>query len=142
VVTAAAPADAGRLDPDAADRLRRDGRLASPSGRTGQTLHVGRDWLDQIEADPAGHDPLEAATNFPGRLLVVHGDADPTVPPLDLERYRRARPDAEFALLPHANHVFNAPNPLPPDDELPTPTAELFDRVLEFLTPTYGTLWT
>lgn len=52
VVTAASPAEACRLEPEQRAMLRRAGRMASPSGRTGQLLHVGRDWLAEIEADP------------------------------------------------------------------------------------------
>ena len=43
-------------------------------------------------------------------LRVIHGDADPTVPPgdaFDLARAARVTP----VLVPGANHVFDTPNP-------------------------------
>ncbi|MEM6458113.1 MAG: alpha/beta fold hydrolase [Planctomycetota bacterium] len=141
VITAASPADAARLEPEARDRLLADGRLASPSGRTGQTLYVGRNWLTEIEADPAGHNPRRASAALGVRAVHLHGDADPTVDPADLDRYAAANPAAVTRRIAGANHVFNAPNPLPRDAELPGPTAALFDAVRETLGPLAGALW-
>ena len=132
VATAAAPADACRLDEDQRRQLRETGRLPSPSSRTGQLLHVGQEWLAEIEADPEGHEPLRAAANFGGMLLHLHGSEDDTVEVADLERYARANPSAQTAVIEGANHVFNAPNPLPPWAALPAATAELFQRVTGF----------
>jgi pimeloyl-ACP methyl ester carboxylesterase len=132
VITAATPADAVRLDPPQRKQLLDEGRIPSPSGRTGQRLHVGRDWLTQIEADPPAHDPLAAARRFPGSLLMLHGSADTTVPVEDLARYREQRPDAACHVIDGANHVFDAPNPLPDDAPLPKATAALFDHVVKF----------
>ena len=139
VITAASPADASRLTPDQADRLRQDGRLASPSGRTGQMLYVGRDWLTEIEADPAGHDPVRALAALSCPTLLIHGTDDDTVPASDLQRFADARPDAETLLIDGANHVFNAPNPLPLHDPLPPQTASLFDGMADFVGPIVGT---
>lgn len=129
VITAASPADANRLEPEQCDMLRRVGRLPSPSGRTGQMLHVGRDWLAEIEADPEAHDPLRASATVGDRVLHLHGSDDDTVPATDLQRFAAANPVAKTHLISGPNHVFNAPNPLPTDASLPGPTAELFDRV-------------
>ena len=136
IVTAASPADACRLDEDQRRQLRRDDRLASPSSRTGQTLYVGRAWLDEIEADPQAHDPLRAAARFPGHLLQVHGRDDATVPLHDLHRYAAANPRSQTRIIDHANHVFNASNPLPEDAPLPEVTAQLFDATTDFFRET------
>lgn len=140
VITAASPADASRLSPEQADQLRQEGRIASPSGRTGQLLYVGRDWLTEIEADPEGHDPVRALSGLTCPVLLLHGDADDTVPAEDMQRYAAAKPDAEAHLIPDANHVFNAPNPLPADAPLPPQTAELFDNISDFIGPILGVL--
>ncbi len=133
VVTAAAPADAVRLSAEDREYLRREGRLLSPSGRTGQDLYVGRAWLEEIETDPAWHDPLAAAAGLDAAMLVLHGSADRTVDPHDAERYTQAQPHAQRVMIQHGSHVFDAPNPLPPDAPLPAATASLIRQVIDFL---------
>ncbi len=140
VVTAASPADAQRLTEEQKDVLRRAGRIASPSGRTGQTLYVGAGWLAEIEADAASgggggaFDPLRAAGALTVPLLQLHGDADETVPVDDLFRYGGAAPAGERVVIEGATHVFNAANPMPPvSEQTPRPqTAELLERVVGF----------
>ncbi|MEM7627196.1 MAG: alpha/beta fold hydrolase [Planctomycetota bacterium] len=133
LITAASPADASRLPPEQAEQLHQDGRIASPSGRTGQLLYVGREWLTEIEADPAGHDPVLALSALACPTLLLHGDQDDTVPAADLERFAAVRPQAQTHLITGANHVFNAPNPMP-GNETPSPqTAQLFEHVARFV---------
>lgn len=141
VITAASPADAARLEPEQRDMLLRVGRLASPSGRTGQMLHVGRDWLAEIEADPDAHNPLLASAKLGNRAAHCHGDDDATVSVEDLPRYTAANPAATTEVIPSANHVFNAPNPLTIDADLPTQTAAMLDFVLDQVGPSCGVLW-
>lgn len=138
VITAATPADACRLEPGQREMLQSVGRLASPSGRTGQLLHVGRDWLDQIEGDPAAHDALRASTALGDRVVHIHGDADDTVPVDALHRFAAANPDAKTRVIAGANHVFNAPNPTPRDTTLPPQTAALFDQAVGAMRPALG----
>jgi alpha-beta hydrolase superfamily lysophospholipase len=133
VVTAASPADASRLTDEQAEILKRAGRMSSPSGRTGQELFVGRAWLDEIEADPEGHDPIRAAGNLGCPLLAIHGDDDDTVPVADVHRLTKSA-GTEPEVILDANHVFNAPNPMPkPEDQKPSEqTRQLFELVKEF----------
>ncbi len=135
VVSAAAPADACRLEPEQRAMLLRTGRVASFSSRTQQVLHVGRAWLEDIEADPEAVDPLRAVARLTAPLLLLHGDEDETVPPQDLRHLRAAAPaqaDVEAVMIPGANHVFNAPNPMPPEAEPSPQAAALFDRTIDF----------
>lgn len=133
VITAATPADAARLEPEQRDMLLRAGRVASPSGRTGQLLHVGRDWLAEIEADPQAHNPLLASAHLGGRAIHLHGDNDATIPVSDLSRFAAANPAAMTRVIAEANHAFNAPNPLGADTALPPQTDELFRSVFKAL---------
>ena len=118
------------------DQLRAEGRLLSPSGRTGQDLYVGLDWLEEIERDPDRLDPVLAVSGINCPMLVLHGDADETVPPACAERlHQAAKPRSERVTIAQANHVFNCPNPLPadtPTDALPPATAELIARSRAF----------
>lgn len=132
VVAAAAPADANRLNADDRNTLLTEGRLLSPSGRTGQDLFVGKQWLEQIDAEPRWHDPLAAAAELICPLLIVHGTGDTTVDIADAHRYADAQPNAHLVKIAGANHVFDALNPLPVDADFPASTRELFGAVISF----------
>ena len=112
LTAAAAPASCCTLSDADRERLLAEGRLPSPSGRTGQTLHVGRTWLSEQLDDPAAHDPISSAAAVADttRLLFVHGDADATVPVESAHAYHNAAA-SELAILDDADHVFNTPNP-------------------------------
>lgn len=136
LITAAAPDYACKMDDLVKDQLRAEGRLLSPSGRTGQQLYVGLDWLEEIERDPKRYDPILAASDIDCPTLILHGDQDDTVP-LDCARklHQAATPNSELAIVEGANHVFNAPNPLPADaslDDIPPQTRELIKRSVAF----------
>ncbi|MCC7203983.1 MAG: hypothetical protein IT441_02805 [Phycisphaeraceae bacterium] len=133
VITASAPDTACNLSEPEKSTLRRHGRLESLSSRTGQMLHVGVAWLQEIEADPAAFDPCRAAAALTCRLLVIHGDADTTVPHLAAEHLAQAAgPRASTRIIPGASHTFNAPNPLPHDAIPPPATARMIDAACDF----------
>jgi len=135
IITAAAPADASSLDDQQKQQLREEGRLPSPSGRTGQLLYIGKAWLEEMEASPRDFDPYLAASRLKCPRLIVHGDADDTVPVAAAHAYRDT-PDqiAELCIIDNATHTFNAPNPLPLDQTPPPQTEKLFDTVINFCT--------
>ena len=140
VVTAAAPADADRLSPKDAAALRRGEAIDSPSGRTGQTLRVMPGWLLEQDADPERHDPVRAAGALGAAgvpLRVVHGSEDRTVDPADADRLAGAA-GVEPVRIDGADHVFGAPNPMPPGAEPPAATRRLFEEVLGFLGEAFG----
>lgn len=87
------------------------GRLESPSGRTGQALWIDPVWLDEQDADPAGHDVLGLSARIDAPTLVVHGDADETVPVRCAGEIAAAVPGAELMIVPGGTHVFNTANP-------------------------------
>ncbi len=127
VITAAAPSACSRLDPETIDMLRRAGKVASPSSRTGQTLYVGRIWQDEIDEDPAWHDPRRAIADIKCPVMLIHGTDDTTVPLSEAEELHAARPDAKYTIIPGAGHTFNAPNPLPLDHRPPLETQQMID---------------
>lgn len=136
LIAAAAPDYACNLDESAREQLRAEGRLLSPSGRTGQALYVGAGWLEEIERDPAGYDPIAAASRVACPMLILHGDADETVPAsCAMKLHAAATPRSTLAVVRGANHVFNAPNPLPADTPIasyPLQTRELVRRSIDF----------
>lgn len=133
LVLAATPHRACTLSDEDRQTLHREGRLASPSARTGQTLYIGRQWLKEIEDDPDTHDPERAIAAADVPVLILHGTADTTVPVRAANRLRRAAPQwSTLHLIEGASHTFNAPNPLPLTETAPPATQELIEATCDF----------
>ena len=133
LITAAAPSRACHLDEAACDELRRAGRVASPSARTGQVLYVGGPWLVEIEAKPEAHDVLAAVRRAALPMLVVHGGGDETVPVSAAHELAGAAGErGQRMIIDAASHTFDAPNPLAIDAPLPAATARLIDEACSF----------
>lgn len=112
--------------------LKRIGRMPSPSSRTGQTLYVGRQSQDEIDEDPAWHDPCRAIAAITCPVMLIHGTEDTTVPIAEAHDLHHAKPDARLDIIPEAGHTFNAPNPLPLDQTPPTETQQMIDAACGF----------
>ena len=136
LITAAAPDYSCKMDDLAKDQLRAEERLCSPSGRTGQDLYVGLDWLEEIESAPDCYDPVRAAASVRCPMLIIHGDEDETVPTqCGHNLHQAASPNSELAIIQGANHVFNCNNPQPaetPIEQLTPQTRELVNRSVNF----------
>ena len=133
VITAASPSTTLFLDADQQALLRRSGRIESPSSRTGQTLYIGRDLLDEIDQNPRAFDPTVAASHLCRPLLVIHGKNDQTVPLTAADQLAEAAGShGHRHVVPDASHTFNAPNPLDPNVSPPKATAEMIGEVLAF----------
>ncbi len=119
--------------------LLRDGVLPTPSSRTGQTLRIGRAWLQEQLDDPAGHDlsALMAAITVP--VTLIHGADDPTVPATDAVRLAQCAPDrVHVQLIDGADHVFNTPNPFDPAATASSQLAEVEATILERVSDTFS----
>jgi alpha-beta hydrolase superfamily lysophospholipase len=131
LIAAASPDYCSNLDDDQKAMLRRRGYLISPSSRTGQDLRIGRAWQDEIDANPAAFDPRRAAAALQLPMLLIHGDADETVPVARAKSLAQASDfRAELVVIPGAGHTFNAANPMqtPP----PVETQLLFEAAVSF----------
>ncbi len=126
VITLAAPDTACSLPAEAREQMLDRGFGEVVSNRTGQTLRIGSDWLREQLEDPIGHDVHASAGAIRCPMLVLHGDADETVPAGAADRIASAARDATVRLIDGANHVFNVPNPLPGD----APASPEFETVL------------
>jgi pimeloyl-ACP methyl ester carboxylesterase len=136
VMTAAAPSSCNPLTGEQADELLEAGFLVSPSARTGQGLRIGRAFLTEQREDPAGHDLLALAGRITCPVLVIHGEKDPTVPGRCAEAIAAACRQATVRIIPGADHVYNTPNPLPPDAEASPQLAQLLEAVGAFAAET------
>jgi len=100
------------------------------SNRTGQTLRVGRAWLQELLDHPAAHDLTRHVRMIRCPMLFIHGREDPTVPPTCAHALETASSGrGEALLIDGGDHVFNTPNPFPPDAE-PSPQLAAAERAL------------
>ena len=133
-ITVAAPSSCCRDEAAVRAQFDADGHIVSPSARTGQTLRIERAWLDEQDADPEGHDLLRLAATIELPVLVIHGTDDPTVPASCAAEIASAvGHTAQSVLIDGANHVFNAPNPMPADAEPSEPLAQLLRHMTAFV---------
>jgi dienelactone hydrolase len=134
IITAAAPSYCNPFSQEESNLLLRQGWIESPSSRTGQKLRVGRAFLQEQLDDPEAHNVLAMTRRIRCPLLVVHGDADPTVPVTCGEQIAAAAGDrGELLVIPAADHVFNTPNPLPASAEPSRQLSALLKAMMEFL---------
>jgi len=135
VVTLNAPADCCRLSEDERRDLIERGHKEVTSGRTGQTLRVGRAWLEEQLADPEAHDLETQIARVVCPVLVMQGDADDTVA-LDEGRRLAHGAGTDLVVLEGGTHVLNVSNPADRDNLGPVfehATSEILGRVTQGL---------
>jgi pimeloyl-ACP methyl ester carboxylesterase len=101
--------------------------------RTGQQMPVKVSFLDDLDKNAARLDILAKAAEVTQPWLIVHGDDDPTVPLAHAQELKDAQPNAEFSVIPGADHVFGAMHPYTAT-ELPPPLLEFCKEAVLFLT--------
>ena len=79
--------------------------------RTGQELPLKVSLLDDLDKNQARLDIIAAAKRVKQPWLIVHGDADPTVPLSSAKDLHAAQPDTEFLIIPGADHTFGSSHP-------------------------------
>ena len=89
------------------------GRIESPSGRTGQMLHIGKCFLEEQLESPKRHDLLTLSAGITVPCLLIHGENDPTVSVSAAVTLSETIPNSILIRIPGGDHVFNTPNPFP-----------------------------
>jgi len=112
LVTWAAIGTIERFDAATRETWRRQGEIPVVNSRTGQQLHLGPDLLAEMEAKPPELDLLAAAGRRWAPWLIVHGDADESVPEAEGEALAAAAtPRKELLVISGGNHTFGARHP-------------------------------
>jgi len=136
VITVSAPDSINRMESEVREAMLRDGYIEIKSNRTGQTLRLGRRWLDEQINDPVNHDLLPLTRRIRCPVLALHGEVDPTVPAECAKHVadaaREDEGEAESHVISGADHVFNTPNPMPPDEPPSPQLQELVRRCIAF----------
>ncbi len=139
VITAAAPSALCRMDEPTRQAVLAQGFIETKSNRTGQTLRIGKAWLQEQIDDPPWHDLCARIRWIACPLLILHGQSDPTVPVQDARdladaaQSRTSEQTTEVCVVPDASHVFNTPNPMPRDQTPPKAFARLTDAITMFV---------
>jgi pimeloyl-ACP methyl ester carboxylesterase len=133
LATASAPCTCNPLTANETNLLLAQGWLVSPSSRTGQALRIGKAFLLEQQEDPDSHDLLALCARIQCRSLIVHGDQDATVPVEHAGRIAAALPrPPQLVIVRGGDHVFNTPNPDPPEAEASPQLSEVIDALGTF----------
>ncbi len=91
----------------------------------GRILHLSREFYEGMELSP-----VSAMKEYQGNVIIVHGEADDTVPPFTAKRTYESlttKKDKELVMIPCANHGFGLwNNRMGQSDILVGKTAEFF----------------
>jgi len=112
MVTWSAVATFDRLGEDEKAVWRENGEVMILNARTGQELPLGIEVLDDVEGQTVLLDIEAGAARRDAPWLIVHGEADETVPIAEARRLEAvAHPPAEFLAIPGAGHTFEVGHP-------------------------------
>ena len=82
-----------------------------PNKRTGQLMPLKVSLLDDLDKNTARLDIIAKAAQVKQPWLIVHGGEDTSVPVTHANELKAAQPEAEFLLIPGADHTFGASHP-------------------------------
>lgn len=116
-ISLSAPSRCNSLSNDEQEVLFANGRIESPSGRTGQMLYVGKRFLEEQLESPLEHELLELATKIEVPCLLIHGEIDQTVPVEAAKQLDSSIQHSTLNIIDGGDHVFNTANPFSIDSE-------------------------
>ncbi|MGD2115670.1 MAG: alpha/beta fold hydrolase [Acidobacteriota bacterium] len=116
LVTWAAVATFDRVGDDEKTAWRSEGELTVVNSRTGQSLPMGVEVLDDLEANREALDVTAAAARVRAPWLIVHGGDDESVPVEEARRLHQAAREGacerlELETIDGAGHTFGAVHP-------------------------------
>lgn len=118
--------------PGAVEQWRQEGVHWIANARTGQQLPLYLPFLEDVEAHPTQYGLQPALQKLTCPLLIIHGNADPSVPLTAAEQLHAWEPEASLVIIDQADHVFGGYHPYPLTT-LPLPSQQLLNHSLVFL---------
>ncbi|MGZ3765403.1 MAG: alpha/beta hydrolase family protein [Mucilaginibacter sp.] len=116
---------------EAEEQWKIQGLMYVHNARTGQQMPLKSTLLDDLDAHPARLNIIEKAAVLQQPWLIIHGDADTSVPVSHANELKAAQPNAELLIIPQADHTFGASHPYG-KDTLPEPLREFCTSAIEF----------
>lgn len=100
----------------------KEGVYYALNGRTKQQMPLYFQLYEDFAAAGDRYQVAKVLSTFEKPYLIIHGDADPGVPPAAAHELKKACSAAQLALIPGADHVFQGQHPytaahLPPESE-------------------------
>ncbi|QHS54357.1 alpha/beta hydrolase [Mucilaginibacter sp. 14171R-50] len=133
LVTMAAISSFYNLWPKEAERQwRLQGVMYMKNARTGQNMPYKSSLLHDLDANPKRLDIQAKAAQVAQPWLIIHGDADTSVPLSHAQQLHAAQPNAEFVIIPGADHTFGAVHPYT-EPQLPVSLLACCDIAVAFL---------
>lgn len=121
MVTWAAISHPNRFGPESIAAWERGETVAIVNSRTHQVLRLRRAILDELRADPERFDIAGHAARVVAPWLIVHGEADETVPSEEAQTLFRAALNAaggaRLRMVPQGGHTFGAVHPFAGETE-------------------------
>ncbi len=108
------------------------GVIFIPNSRTGQQMPLYYQLFEDYVHHQERLNIRQAVQNLTVPLLVIHGDADETVPVESAYELRNLHEHALMHIIPNGNHTFAGTHPFD-KSELPLPTQEAVARTISFL---------
>jgi pimeloyl-ACP methyl ester carboxylesterase len=115
----------------AEEQWKMQGIMYVHNARTGQQMPLKSTLLDDLNAHPSRLSITEKAAAVQQPWLIVHGDADTSVPVSHAEELKAAQPNAELIIIPKADHTFNSKHPYD-QDILPVALEKFCLKAMEF----------
>ncbi len=106
------------------------GYMEVTNSRTGQVLRCSVDVLHDLDLHREEYDLEARVEELQVPWLIVHGEADETVPVIEGRRLAMAASSAETYFVPEAGHTYGASHPLM---GRPDAMIAVFDRSIDFL---------
>ncbi|HRD83504.1 MAG TPA: alpha/beta fold hydrolase, partial [Saprospiraceae bacterium] len=102
------------------------------NARTGQQMPVYLDVYEDYQARQPQLNIADAMQRLTQPCLIIHGDADASIPVQAAHQLQAWNPASELLVLPGADHVFGAQNPWT-EAELPPHTQQATEFAIAFL---------
>lgn len=134
LITWAAVADFSSLwKRDQLAEWREKGVIYTYNTRTKQNTPLKVNLLYDLERHHKEYNILDAAERVNIPWLIIHGDEDENVLLTDGQRLQDRNKQAEFMIIPYANHVFGSSHPYT-KEEMPLQLQLVCEKSVEFLT--------
>ena len=114
------------------EQWRLQGIMYTANKRTGQEMPLKISLLDDLQKNPGRLDIITKAGEIKQPWLIVHGDADASVPLKHAEELKVAQPNAAYAVIAGGDHTFGAMHPYT-ESTLPQPLLEFCNQAIVFL---------
>lgn len=121
------------LGPDAIHEWSTKGHTEITNSRTGQTLKIGRQFIDDLLTNRVKLSAEHRAKELYIPCLFIHGNNDETVPHLHAQKLHEACAslEKEKYIIEGATHTFGGSHPFD-DEELPEHFAEVVDQTIRW----------